>query len=115
MRQRWQDWVGLILGIWMFVSPWILGYSGMAVAAGNAYILGIAVALFFAIALAQPHYWEEWVNLALAVWLFIAPFVLGFTGVGTAAWNHWILAVLIAGDSIWAMAQTPMAPTARSS
>lgn len=106
MRQRWQDWAGLVLGGWMFFSPWILGYSASAVATGNALILGLAVAVFFIVALANPRIWEEWINLALAAWIFIAPFVLQFTSVGAAAWNHWIVAVLIGIDAIWAMSET---------
>ena len=32
--------------------------------------------------------WEEWVNLALGVWVFLAPWVLSFTGVTYALWAH---------------------------
>ena len=105
MKQRTADWFGLALGAWMFLSPWFLDFSAAPYAAWNAWIVGAAVVLFFAIALAYPRAWEEWVNIVLAVWLFIAPFALGFTDLGAAAWNHWILAVLIAGDALWAMSQ----------
>lgn len=27
MKQRWQDWVGLVLGAWLAVTPWIFGFS----------------------------------------------------------------------------------------
>ena len=26
---RWQDWANLILGVWLFISPWILRSSGI--------------------------------------------------------------------------------------
>lgn len=107
MKQRWQDWVGLVLGAWLFFSPWILGYSAASVAAGNAYILGIATFVFFAIALRNPRVWEEWVNLVLAAWIFLAPFILQFTDVTVGAWNHWILGILIGVDAVWAMVQYP--------
>lgn len=105
MQQRWQDWVGLVLGVLLFLSPWIVGYAAVTAAAASAWVIGIATVVFFAIALAKPEQWEEWVNLVLAVLLLLAPFVLGFTGATGAAWSHWILAILIGGDAIWALAQ----------
>ena len=49
--------------------------------------------------------WQDWVNLALAVWLFISPFV-GIVAVGSmAAWDGYIFAVIIAALSVWALIQ----------
>jgi hypothetical protein len=48
--------------------------------------------------------WQDWVNLALAIWLFVSPWVLQFGhglqqpsngAVATAAWDAWILGVLV--------------------
>ena len=39
---------------------------------------------------------KDWVNLILAVLLFISPWVLGFAGETVPAWNAWIIAVIIA-------------------
>lgn len=105
MKQRWQDWAGLVLGALLFLSPWIIGYAAVTTAAASAWVIGIATIVFFAIALVKPEQWEEWVNLVLAVLLLLAPFVLGFTDAAGAAWSHWILAILIGGDAIWALAQ----------
>ena len=99
MQKRWQDYVGVVLGVLLFLSPWIIGYSAVTVAAASAWV-------FFGIALVKPDQWEEWVNLVLAVLLLLSPFVLGFTGTPGAAVTHWILAVLIGGDAIWALIQT---------
>jgi len=105
MKQRWQDWAGLVLGVLLFISPWVIGYSAVSAAAGTAWVLGVATTVFFAIALGKPQQWEEWVNLVLAILLLIAPFVFGFVAVSGAAWTHWILAILIGGDAIWALAE----------
>lgn len=104
MRKRWQDWVGLVLGILMFLSPWLVGFSAEVYAASSAWVLGLATVVLFAIALFKPeHQWEEWANLALAVLLILAPFALGFSAVAGAAYAHWILGVLIGLDAIWAL------------
>lgn len=104
MTKRWQDGVGLVLGIWLFLSPWILAYTGMAAAAWSAWIIGAGTVLFFAIALAQPKAWEEWVNLVLAVLLILTPFVFGFMNAGIA-WNHWIVGLLVGADAISVLAR----------
>ena len=108
-EKRWQDWVMLVFGVWLIVSPMFLGYGSLSgIAALNSYILGIAVAVFAIWALANPQKWEEWVNVVLALWLILAPFVLGFYHTEAAAtWNQVILGVLVGGDAIWALAQRP--------
>lgn len=105
-RQRWQDWVNLVLGVWLFIAPMLGVGAATGVAAGNAYILGALVVIFSVWALARPEKWEEWVNLVLGVWIIIAPFILGFysESVG-AAWNHVIVGIIIAADAVWAASQ----------
>ena len=110
MKTRWQDWVMLVLGIWLFFSPfWMASYAATGdAAAWNSYILGIAVAAFAIAALVSDERWEEWVELALGIWLVIAPFVLGFWGAERgAAWNQIIVGVLVGLDAIWVLAATP--------
>jgi hypothetical protein len=34
--------------------------------------------------------WEEWVNAALAAWLIVSPYLLGFSGLTSAFWNQLI-------------------------
>lgn len=39
---------------------------------------------------------QDWLNLALAVILFVSPWVLGFAGETVAAWTAWGVGVVIA-------------------
>ncbi|WP_435100123.1 SPW repeat protein [Arhodomonas sp. AD133] len=105
LRERWRDWLMLLFGLWMIVSPFVLGSTAIGGAVvWNPVIIGIAVAVFAAAVLARPYMWEEWVNLVLGVWLILAPFVLGFAGMAMAAtWNHIIFGVLIGADAIWSL------------
>ena len=42
-EKRWQDWLNLLIGIWLFISPWVIGFAGTRHAASwNAWILGVA-------------------------------------------------------------------------
>nr|WP_139812011.1 SPW repeat protein [Ensifer aridi] len=38
---------------------------------------------------------QDWMNLVLAVALFVSPWVMGFAGELMAAWNAWIVGVVI--------------------
>jgi len=109
-KQRWQDWVILVLGVWLFFAPFFMAYGSLSgAAAWDSYAAGAIATLFAASALWSPaSKVEEWVNLVLGLWLVIAPFLIGFyASEATATWNHIILGVLIGGDAIWALASKP--------
>lgn len=98
---RWQDWVNLILGIWLFISPWCL--HATMTPAWNLWVLGVIVVVMALWALASPAMaFPEWVNVIAGIWLFIAPWVLGFYTVSYAsAWDQWIVGVIVFILSIW--------------
>jgi hypothetical protein len=105
---RWQDWVKVGLGAWLFVASWVLGTAANAASSWNAWLLGIGIIAVALWALAQPEaIVAEYTNIALAVWLFIAPWVLGFAALAAAAWNAWIVAAIVGGLALAAV------PTAR--
>jgi len=92
---NWQDWVNLILAVWLFISPWVLNFAGQQRPAWDAWIVGVVVAVLSIAALTQVQVWEEWINLLLGAWLFISPWVLGFSSDATISWNAWIVGILI--------------------
>jgi uncharacterized membrane protein YtjA (UPF0391 family) len=103
--RRWQDWVNLLLGVWLFLSPWLLGYTGASVTASwNAWILGVALVVFSAIAVSVPRTWEEIINLLIGIWMVISPWVLRFSGVSrTAETNAVIVGIIAIVLAAWAM------------
>lgn len=40
----WEEWSSFALGIWLAISPWLLGFSSIAAAMFNALVVGIAIA-----------------------------------------------------------------------
>jgi hypothetical protein len=42
---RWINWVQLILGIWIFVSPWVLNFSAIGAALWSNIIAGVLIGL----------------------------------------------------------------------
>lgn len=101
--KRWQDWLNLLLGAWLFVSPWALNFAGeLPRAATNAWIVGAAIILFAAAAIYVPQAWEEVVNFLLGAWTIASPWVLGFAGNGTATNSTLAVGVLVAVIALWA-------------
>jgi hypothetical protein len=45
--QVWEEWINLLLGAWLFASPWVLKFSDNPTISWNAWIVG---ALIFLIA-----------------------------------------------------------------
>ncbi|MEK7590316.1 MAG: SPW repeat protein [Patescibacteria group bacterium] len=45
MQRSWIDWICLIIGIWIVVSPWVLGYSSFTPALWSNVIVGVLIFL----------------------------------------------------------------------
>ncbi len=41
--QKWEEWTNAVIGIWLVVSPWVLGFSNDAMTTWNAAIIGLVV------------------------------------------------------------------------
>ena len=104
------DVINLILAIWLFLSPWIVGFVNVVPAAWVAWLSGIAIAIISVVALSAFGEWEEWINLLLGVWVLISPWVvhvhhqqpptvvLFFTGLAVA---------IVAAVDLWMLHRTP--------
>jgi hypothetical protein len=102
--KRWQDLGNIILGAWLFISPWVMNYViGMPAAAQNAYLLGLAIVIFAAVAIYIPRVWEEWINMALGIWLIVSPWVLKFNVERDVTANAVITGILVTALAAWAM------------
>ena len=63
--KRWQDWSVVVLGVIMFLTPFVFGQTAQTIPA------------------------------ILAVVLFVSPWIFGFTAVTALAWSAWIVAILV--------------------
>jgi hypothetical protein len=103
---RWQDWVALVAGLYAALSPiWVsTTHEGGAVA--SLVVLGALLALTALASLARPSLGAfEWLIALWGVLLFIAPWVISYTGLSGAAWTSWIVGVVafVVGISAGAM------------
>jgi hypothetical protein len=97
-KADWENWISMVLGIWLFFVPWIFPSTALAASVGNLadwnfWIVGVVVAVSSGMALDELKPWEEWTNLVLGFWLLISPWVLNFA----AAQNLMLNAVILGG------------------
>jgi phosphoglycerol transferase MdoB-like AlkP superfamily enzyme len=101
---RWQDWLALVVGAWVFVSPWIFAVEIGSMAAWTAWVLGGLIVLVALWALAMPDFqWSEYIQILLGAALFVSPWVINFTDNTNFTWSAWIAGVVLAALSLWSI------------
>ena len=72
--------INILLGIWMFLSPWVYSAAGYG-SAWNSWIVGAIIALVAMFRLSNPVTGRglAWINVILGVWLFMSPWIYGYT------------------------------------
>ena len=108
---RWQEWVTLALGAWVFISPWVFGMDAGSASAWNYYITGGVMVVFSGAAISANES-AEWVSLVAAVWLFFSPWIVGNGVVGSARGDAVVAGILGVLFAAWGLAQHDQAHSA---
>jgi hypothetical protein len=105
---RWQDWVSLVLGVLLFIAPWVFGTATFGASSWDAWIIGVIGVILALVALAflRAASIAEGLSVILGVLLFISPWVLGFASLSAMAWTAWIIGVLFVLVNGWTLLQT---------
>ena len=99
--EQWQDAVNIILSIWLFISPWVLGHSGGQAQAWNAWVVAVVVFVLSIASLTQFQRWEEWINVLLGIWLILSPWILRFSTDTRPATNAVIVGIIVGVLALW--------------
>lgn len=122
LRQTWKSElfigaVNLLLGMLLFLSPWIFGFTSDLgwhtswMAGATITILAaasIADALEF-VAISEFFESEEWINLALGLWLAVCPWILMFHDDTGAMRVHFVIGLMVAAIAameLWVIRHT---------
>lgn len=102
--KRWLDGAIAALGVWMFVSPWVLGFSALAnQAAWVAWVLGAAILILGGVATYRLTLGEEMGTLILGVLSAISPWVVAFDAELRATSDALTVGVLVVTLAVWSM------------
>jgi hypothetical protein len=112
---RWQGWANLALGLWLCVSPWVLWRGDVPPQSltANAVIVGVLLAMLALAALYRLEAPAEWALIVAAVWIFLSPWLYGFSHWTIAAWDYWIVGALVAILSGWELLAMRHVPVLR--
>lgn len=99
--KTWQDWVNLVAGVLLALTPLLAEYGS---ASGWAITLGIIIAVvaLWALATASSKA-SEWVQVVAGVVAFITPWIGSFS-TDSGAWWTWVLSVIVVIAAVWALA-----------
>jgi hypothetical protein len=85
-----------IASLWFFVSPWAYGFS-LHESAWNSWMVGAIMLAFSSIRLLSPAHTSGFsrVNAVLAVWVFLSPWIYGYSVNGPRLTNSLAVGVFI--------------------
>jgi hypothetical protein len=95
VHRIWQDWIGLLFGVLIGLSPWFAGQMDSQAVMWNAVIVGAAVIALAALEFVDLQRWEEVAEGGLSLWLILSPFVFGYAGAGTLRFWHFALGGIV--------------------
>lgn len=97
-RGRWQDYGTAVLGVLLFISPFVFGATSSAGAAVTAYFIGILlIAAGLVAAVVGRALATEWAPVILGVILFVAPWALAYTDQAAMSVTSWVLGLVAIG------------------
>jgi hypothetical protein len=94
--KHWQDAASLLVGVWLVLSPFALGFSGSAVWMTIA--LGLGVIMFAVEAFFIPSYLEEWGEMLLGLALLLMPWAVGYE---TTSVSSVLAGILVSIFAVW--------------
>jgi hypothetical protein len=104
VHRTWEDWLGILLGILIGLSPWLAGQEDDRSVMWNAMIVGALVLALAAVELVDLHRWEETGEIICGLWLIASPYIFGYVGTGTLQYWHFAIGaivVLLAVVELW--------------
>lgn len=105
--KRWQDQLILLLGLWLFITPWVFTYPIPSPQAWNAFVAGAVIAILAAFELYKTYFWAVVVNLLLGIWVAISPWVMKVASDRELMWNELIVGVAVIVLALWEMRTDP--------
>jgi SPW repeat len=77
-HRSWEDWVGMLLGVLIGISPWLAEQQSDQVVMWNAILVGALVLLLAQLEYVSLQRWEEIGEIVLGLWLIASPFTFGY-------------------------------------
>jgi len=77
--KEWEDWVSLLLGIWLCASPWVLQFTDDSTSTQIAVYVGFLMIVAEVVTLSTLGALEEFIDVALGAWLLVSVWLFGIS------------------------------------
>lgn len=101
-KQYWQDYLQVLFGLWVAVSPWVLAPVDAPVT-WNFVIVGSVLVVLAASEISSFQRWKLWLKAALGAWLLLSPRIAEFMDTHVMAVNALICGLAIVALAAWAI------------
>lgn len=105
--KRWQDQVILLLGLWLFISPWVFDYPANSPQAMNAHLAGAVMAILAAFDLYKTYLWAVALNLLIGMWVTVSPWVLRVADQRDVRLDSVIVGIAVIVLALWELRSDP--------
>src|SRR6266446_9535552 len=96
--QHRQDIASRLLGVWLVVSSFVLGFAGAAT--WITIVLGLFIILFAVEGFVIPSYLEEWGELLIGLALLVAPWTVVYES-ASATVSSMVSGILVILFAVW--------------
>lgn len=101
-KEHWQDWIIVLMGLWLVMTPWLLGAIPGSAAEIDFWVTGLAVIALAGSEISMFEPWKEWALAAAGTWLFLSARILDFTD-GALIGNAAAMGLMIVALAGWAI------------
>lgn len=104
IHRSWEDWLGMVLGLAIALSPWATGDAVGPRAVWNAALVGVLVFFLAELEYVALRRWEETGQILLGLWLVLSPYIFGYANAGALRFWHSTLGglvILLAALELW--------------
>jgi ABC-type branched-subunit amino acid transport system permease subunit len=104
IHRSWEDWVSMLMGVVIGLSPWLAGQQDNPAILANALLFGLLVFAFAQLTYVSLRRWEEIGEIACGLWLIASPFTFGYAESGALRYWHFLLGaavVVLAALELW--------------
>ncbi|VXB52467.1 SPW repeat protein [Massilia sp. 9I] len=105
--RRWQDQLMVVIGVWLFISPWVLGYPLDSAPSINAYLAGIIIALSAAFDLVKTYVWAVLLNIVMGTWVAASSWLVGVVRDPAMTWSFVIAGIATIVLAVWELRSDP--------
>lgn len=99
--RHWREFGGLVLALWLVISPWALAYQAQSGPAWNAVIVGMLIGVSALYSLFRASAWADRANVIMGLWMMASPWVLGFAGLPSPMFNAGFVGLAVFALALW--------------